>query len=613
MMELNFLDKRRISVLAFLIILSFPISSIAQEANLSVRTQEAITKGLSAAKQKDWGSAIKYFKQAQEQAPFYPPLLFDLALAYDRAGGKELSSIAWYKAYLILYPEDTNAKQINQRITELGSMVKAETNRFISKAKESVSLLHKKDATPIYRNIIFAQAYLNDLSGAVATAHSVSGHVAYKEPVYSSVAEILSSKGQVEEAKRLAEEIKELGKQQDATDGLISPYWVKKEDEVLTQIFWGRVEAKDNKGAEDAINSIQDEQNRQASTLSFVNSLVLSGNVAAAKEIAGKINKKDYIRQAYADASIAEAQANADDFVEAKKSLELARKNITNIRKGEPALDDIYEHIAKTLATIGDFAGAEETIKLIQDDSKASKEDKFSGVGINFYRKDGIWTVRRPIKDSPAWRLGIKKGDRIVKINTEPTDGISIEDILKKLQGKPGTSVTITVLRGPQDETLVFNVVRSEIIETENTMVPRKKSVYYAILKKHLKNKDINAAKSVLSLMGDMPEAYMDIVEAQANAGDILGAKDTVEDIDDKRTRFLAQGLIAKAQGRLKEVEVIKIYALTAFSGFEFLENMPDSFQLVDMKDPFAAVSAIATAAQNMSFFLSELNKIETK
>ena len=59
MMELNFLDKRRISVLAFLIILSFPISSIAQEANLSVRTQEAITKGLSAAKQKDWGSDRK--------------------------------------------------------------------------------------------------------------------------------------------------------------------------------------------------------------------------------------------------------------------------------------------------------------------------------------------------------------------------------------------------------------------------------------------------------------------------------------------------------------------------------------------------------------------------
>jgi carboxyl-terminal processing protease len=74
-------------------------------------------------------------------------------------------------------------------------------------------------------------------------------------------------------------------------------------------------------------------------------------------------------------------------------------------------------------------------------------EGKFGGLGIEITIKDGLLTVVSPIEDTPAWKLGVKAGDIIVKIDGELTKGITLTEAVKKLRGKPGTKVTITVLR----------------------------------------------------------------------------------------------------------------------------------------------------------------------
>lgn len=62
--------------------------------------------------------------------------------------------------------------------------------------------------------------------------------------------------------------------------------------------------------------------------------------------------------------------------------------------------------------------------------------------------------VVSPIEDTPGWRSGIMPGDRITHIDGEPTEPITMDDVLKKLRGEPGSDVTITILRGTG---MIFN------------------------------------------------------------------------------------------------------------------------------------------------------------
>jgi len=94
---------------------------------------------------------------------------------------------------------------------------------------------------------------------------------------------------------------------------------------------------------------------------------------------------------------------------------------------------------------------------------KVDTEGKFGGVGIEITVKDGLLTVITPIEDTPAWKAGIKPGDRIVKIDNELTRDIDITDAVKKMRGRPGTSVSLTVLRDSEKKIMDFKITRGVI------------------------------------------------------------------------------------------------------------------------------------------------------
>jgi carboxyl-terminal processing protease len=72
---------------------------------------------------------------------------------------------------------------------------------------------------------------------------------------------------------------------------------------------------------------------------------------------------------------------------------------------------------------------------------------EFGGLGIQVGMKDKFLTVIAPIEDTPAYRAGIKAGDKIVRINKEPTQDMTLEDAVSKMRGAPKTSVTIGIMR----------------------------------------------------------------------------------------------------------------------------------------------------------------------
>ncbi len=94
---------------------------------------------------------------------------------------------------------------------------------------------------------------------------------------------------------------------------------------------------------------------------------------------------------------------------------------------------------------------------------KVDTEGKFGGLGIEITIKDGLLTVVTPIEDTPAWKAGLKAKDRIVKINDDLTRDMTITDAVKKLRGRVGEAVSITVLRESEKKLLEFKIVRGVI------------------------------------------------------------------------------------------------------------------------------------------------------
>ncbi|MFH1198705.1 MAG: S41 family peptidase [Candidatus Omnitrophota bacterium] len=94
---------------------------------------------------------------------------------------------------------------------------------------------------------------------------------------------------------------------------------------------------------------------------------------------------------------------------------------------------------------------------------KVDTEGKFGGIGIEITIKDGLLTVVSPIEDTPGWIAGIKANDRIVKINDELTRDMTLTDAVKKMRGKPGTTVDVIVFRESEKKIFEFKITRGVI------------------------------------------------------------------------------------------------------------------------------------------------------
>ena len=89
---------------------------------------------------------------------------------------------------------------------------------------------------------------------------------------------------------------------------------------------------------------------------------------------------------------------------------------------------------------------------------KVDTEGKFGGIGIVISFKDDQLTIIAPLEDTPAWKAGLKAGDRIVKINNELTRDLTLTEAVKKMRGKPGEAVSLTILRESEKKILEFKM-----------------------------------------------------------------------------------------------------------------------------------------------------------
>ncbi|MFP5401836.1 MAG: S41 family peptidase [Gammaproteobacteria bacterium] len=100
-------------------------------------------------------------------------------------------------------------------------------------------------------------------------------------------------------------------------------------------------------------------------------------------------------------------------------------------------------------------------------DLQVGTQGEFGGLGIEVGMEDGFVKVISPIEDTPAFRAGVLAGDLIVKLDDTPVKGMSLNDAVKRMRGKPRTDITLTIMRKGQPQPIVIKLTR-EVIKVQS-------------------------------------------------------------------------------------------------------------------------------------------------
>jgi len=90
-------------------------------------------------------------------------------------------------------------------------------------------------------------------------------------------------------------------------------------------------------------------------------------------------------------------------------------------------------------------------------------QGQFGGLGIEVGMEDGFVKVVSPIEDTPAFRAGIKPGDLIIRLDDTPVKGMTLNDAVKRMRGKPNTQITLTLVRKGEPQPIVVTLTRAVI------------------------------------------------------------------------------------------------------------------------------------------------------
>jgi len=184
------------------------------------------------------------------------------------------------------------------------------------------------------------------------------------------------------------------------------------------------------------------------------------------------------------------------------------------------------------------------TYRQMRDEQRGS----FSGLGIVVTKKGDSLTVISPIEDTPAYRLGIRGGDVISKIEGEATREMSLDLAVSKLKGPKGTKVTITMTR-PGVEPFDLTITRDDI-PTKSVpkpfLISQKDGIGYLRLKSFTQTSSDEVDEAIHQLQAQGMKALL--FDLRNNPGGLLDQAVKVAN------KFVDKGqLIVYTQGRVPD------------------------------------------------------------
>lgn len=265
--------------------------------------------------------------------------------------------------------------------------------------------------------------------------------------------------------------------------------------------------------------------------------------------------------------------------------LSIVRKNYIEEVKIK---DMVYGAIRGMLSSLDPHSGfmPPEIYKEMQVETKG----EFGGIGIQIGIKEGVLTVIAPIEDTPAYKAGIKAGDKIIKINNEPTKDMGLHDAVKNMRGQKGTSVTITIMREGWKETKDFTIVRDIIkVKSVKSKVIEDNIGYVKINQfQERTSSDLEAALSKL----EQQHINSLILDLRNNPGGLLSSAVDVS------SQFLPSGkVVVSVKGRFGEKTEYRTGGENAEAGEEKAKLFKTIPMIVLVNQGSASASEIVAGA----------------
>lgn len=236
-----------------------------------------------------------------------------------------------------------------------------------------------------------------------------------------------------------------------------------------------------------------------------------------------------------AKAGDSEIYENIDILVEVLRHIE---KSYVEPQDPQELIRGAIKGMVDTLDPHSTFLSKEERKELM-----IQTRGKFSGIGVEITIKEGILTVVSPIEGTPAYKAGMKAGDKIIKIDGEHTKDITLMEAVKKIRGPKGSEVQLTVMREGEDKRLEMTITRD--------IIPLK-SVRHEILPSDIGYVRISSfqsqtAKDLSSTLENLEEGHGlkgMILDLRNNPGGLLSQAVKVSDL------FLDSGVIVSTKAR---------------------------------------------------------------
>ena len=178
-------------------------------------------------------------------------------------------------------------------------------------------------------------------------------------------------------------------------------------------------------------------------------------------------------------------------------------------------------------------------------DLQVGTKGEFGGLGIEVGMEDGFVKVIAPIDDTPAQRAGVRSGDLIVRLDDTPVKGLSLNDAVKLMRGKPGTPIELTIIREGEEKPLKVVVVRDIIkVASVKGRLLDERFGYLRIsqFQSHTTSDLLKALQRLEREAGGSLQGM--VLDLRNNPGGVLNAAVSISDA------FLKSGLIVYTQGR---------------------------------------------------------------
>jgi len=194
------------------------------------------------------------------------------------------------------------------------------------------------------------------------------------------------------------------------------------------------------------------------------------------------------------------------------------------------------------------------------NDLNTSTRGEFGGLGIEVTMDNGFVKVIAPIDGTPAYKIGMKSGDYIIKLDDKSVRGMKLKDAVKKMRGKIGSTIKLTVIRKNEKKPLIFNIVRDSIqIQSVKFELIEGKYGYIRIsLFQETTSKDfIKAIKKLNKLSKNNIKGL--ILDLRNNPGGLLDSAIEVSDTLIHNDQKGEEELIVYTKGRQKYSEITAV------------------------------------------------------